>query len=290
VDAGASDDVGPAENGSRCLPEYAADLQGCDVREIVNRGVRISYDVMGAGRPLVLLHGWLNDGSWWSETGFIGDLQRDHRIVNVDMRGHGRSDKPHEPAAYHVDAFASDVLAVADAEGMDRFAIWGLSYGGWVAWSTANTAPERVAAIIATGSWDPRPGNLDEWVADTEPDLEVLRRDGMAALIERFEDDSYTFPAAIRSVMLAADPEAMIASQSSELVPDGVASLEGFPVPVLLITGELEDPDGDAARNAALLPHGQSLALRGLGHAAACAASAATIPTARAFLERWLPS
>ena len=87
------------------------------------------------------------------------------------MRGHGQSDKPHEPVAYTADASVSDVLAVADAEGLERFAMWGLSYGGWVAWMTANAAPDRVPAFISTGSWDPRPGTYEDWVTVDEGDL-----------------------------------------------------------------------------------------------------------------------
>ena len=96
----------------------------------VNDDVRISYEVTGDGRPLVLIHGWLCDRSWWAETGYVDALGRDHRLISVDMRGHGRSDKPRDPGAYRAACFAGDVLAVADAEGLDRFAIWGLSYGG----------------------------------------------------------------------------------------------------------------------------------------------------------------
>ena len=89
--------------------------------------------------------------------GYVNELRSDHRLVHVDVRGHGASDKPHEAAAYTADALTGDVFAVADAEGLDRFAIWGHSYGGWIAWMTAAAAPERVPAIVATGSWDPRP-------------------------------------------------------------------------------------------------------------------------------------
>jgi hypothetical protein len=63
--------------------------------------------------------------------------------------------------------------------------------------------------------------------------------------------------------------------------------LRSFPIPALLIAGELEDEDDDAAKVAAMIPNGQSLRLRGLGHGGACAASALTVPTARAFLDRW---
>ena len=112
--------------------------------EVSNQDVRISYDVVGEGRPLVLLHGWCCDRSWWTEPGYVDELRTDHRLVNVDIRGHGASDKPHEAAAYTSDALTGDVFAIADAEGLDRFAIWGQSYGGWIAWMSAAAAPERV--------------------------------------------------------------------------------------------------------------------------------------------------
>jgi pimeloyl-ACP methyl ester carboxylesterase len=256
--------------------------------EVSNHGVNISYEVTGQGRPLVLLHGHYSDGSWWADTGYLDDLGRDHLLVNVDLRGHGHSDKPHEPSAYRGEALASDVLAVADAEGLDRFALWGLSYGGWIAWLTAYSAPQRVVAMIATGSWDPRPETHEEWVTWVEPEVETLRRGGMSDVIEPYEDERFRFPAAVKAVLLRADPQAMLASMSSELIGDGVPTLEGFPVPVLLIAGELEDEEGDVAKFAGMVPHGESLTLPGLGHAAACAASTLAIPTARVFLDRWL--
>ncbi|MGH2539727.1 MAG: hypothetical protein ACRDGK_04335, partial [Actinomycetota bacterium] len=52
---------------------------------------------------------------------------------------------------------------------------------------------------------------------------------------------------------------------------------------------ELDDVDDDAATIAAMIPNGQSLRLPGLGHGGSCAASELTVPTARAFLERWFP-
>jgi len=123
-------------------------------------------------------------------------------------------------------------------------------------------APERVAAIISTGS-------------------------GLTAIIDLHEDEAFRFAPATRAVMLEADVEAMIASQAVEPVSEGVSDLDSFAVPALLIAGELEDPGGEATVIAGRLPHGESLILPGLGHAAACAASALTIPTARAFLDRW---
>ncbi len=260
--------------------------------EVTSGGVRISYDVIGEGRPLVLLHGWCCDRSWWTEPGYVDELRSDHRLVNVDLRGHGASDKPHEAAAYRMDAMTGDVFAVADAEGLDRFAIWGQSRGGWIAWMAVAATPERVPAIVASGAWDPRPE--PEEPTETDEWAEALRHGGTSALVDRFKIDmgqtfDREFPPWARAVTLRADPEALLAARAPELWTEGIPEedIRSFPAPALLIAGELEDEDDDAAKVAAMIPNGQSLRLPGLGHAGACASSALTVPTARAFLDRW---
>ena len=109
----------------------------------------------------------------------------------------------------------------------------------------------------------------------------------------RSNGDSFDreFPPWARAVTLRADPEALLAAARAgrwDGIPD--EDLRSFPVPALLIAGELEDEDDDAAKVAAMIPNGQSLRLPGLGHGGACAASALTVPTARAFLDRWFAS
>jgi pimeloyl-ACP methyl ester carboxylesterase len=259
--------------------------------EVKSGGVRIRYDVVGDGRPLVLLHGWCGDRSWWTEPGYVDALRSDHRLLNVDVRGHGASDKPHEAAAYTADSLTGDVFAVADAEGLDRFAVWGQSYGGRIAWMAAAAAPARVAAIVASGFWDPRPPpekppEIDGWD-------EALRHGGTSELVYRFKIDmgetfDREFPPWAQAVALHADPEALLVSRRLRLTWNGIPDEEllSFPVPALLIAGEFEDEDDDAAKVAAMIPNGQSLRLPGLGHTGACAASALTVPTARAFLDR----
>ena len=260
--------------------------------EVSNSGVKISYDVTGEGRPLVLLHGWCCDRSWWTEPGYVDELRGDHRLVNVDIRGHGASDKPHQAAAYIYGPLTADVFAVADAEGLDRFAIWRQSLGGEIAWRTAAAAPERTVAIVTSGAWDPRPESED--ATETDERVEALRRGGTSALVDLFkigmgETVDREFPPWAQAVALRADPQALIAARAPERLADRIPEkdLRTFPVPALLIAGELEDEDNDAAKVAAMIPNGQSLRLSGLGHGGACAASALTVPVARAFLDRW---
>ena len=185
----------------------------------------------------------------------------------------------------------ADGIAVADAEGRDRFAIWGQSYGRWVAWMAAAAAPERVPAIVTSGAWDPRP---EPEAPTNHPFDEALRRGGTRALVDTYKLDmgdtlDREFPPWARAVTLRADPEALLAAHLPERWTDGIPEedLTSFQVPALLIAGELEDANDDAAKVAAMIPNGESLRLPGLGHGGACAASALTVPTARAFLDRW---
>ena len=64
-------------------------------------GVQIHYTITGSGPPLVLLHGWANRyEEMWVGNGWVDELSPIRTIIGVDQRGHGTSDKPHDPAAY----------------------------------------------------------------------------------------------------------------------------------------------------------------------------------------------
>src|SRR5262245_35889163 len=76
-------------------------------------GVRIRYVEHGAGPPVLLIHGFTGSiERSWIDTGVLPDLARDHRVIAFDLRGHGKSDKPHDPRAY--DRLALDVIALLD--------------------------------------------------------------------------------------------------------------------------------------------------------------------------------
>ena len=77
-------------------------------------GLAIHYDVEGSGLPLVLLHGGYTSSELWRLRGWVESLREERRLILVDLRGHGQSDKPHDPAAYRLSALASDVLAVLE--------------------------------------------------------------------------------------------------------------------------------------------------------------------------------
>ncbi len=91
---------------------------------------QIAYDVCGSGPALLLIHGGGTSRRDWHEAGFVDKLRNFFTVITLDLRGHGESDAPVDPAAYSVDRLCQDLLAVADACGAERFSLWGMSYGG----------------------------------------------------------------------------------------------------------------------------------------------------------------
>lgn len=114
-------------------------------------GVRIHYQVTGDGPPLVLHHGFSDDLRCWYEYGYVDVLAPHYRLVLIDGRGHGRSDKPHRASAYAQKARTFDVLAVLDALQMERVFYLGYSLGGWIGFGLATYAPERIRAYVLGG-------------------------------------------------------------------------------------------------------------------------------------------
>ena len=113
-------------------------------------GTRIAYDVTGEGSTIMLLHGGGHTRRHWHDVGYVKRLKDNFRVVTVDIRGNGESDKPTEQAYYTTDKMCQDVLAVADACDVERFTIWGFSYGGNIGRYLAAQS-DRVAKIIIMG-------------------------------------------------------------------------------------------------------------------------------------------
>lgn len=97
---------------------------------ISNDGKKIAYDVSGDGQPVILLHGGRQTRKKWHELGYVECLKSDYKVVTLDIRGNGESDKPLAASDYNIDRLCEDILAVADASGVENFMLWGYSYGG----------------------------------------------------------------------------------------------------------------------------------------------------------------
>lgn len=119
--------------------------RGGHVPHFEHEGLRLHYVEHGDGPPLVLVHGLL-----WSSRMFVR-LRRElpgQRVILLNVRGHGDSDRPTDPSAYSWAAFARDVIALLDHLRLERAIVGGLSLGANVALETGMTAPERCAGLV----------------------------------------------------------------------------------------------------------------------------------------------
>lgn len=117
---------------------------GGPVAVVQNQGIEIFFEDSGAGPAVVLGHSFLCSGKMWRAQ--VPALSTKFRVVNPDLRGHGRSGHVTGPFSLY-DAL-SDVIAVLDDLGIERATWCGLSIGGMVALRAALTHPDRVAGLI----------------------------------------------------------------------------------------------------------------------------------------------
>lgn len=138
-----------------------------DHRVIETGGVRLAYRVCGSPEapPLVLLHALGEDSTDWD--GVMPALARHRRVYALDLRGHGRSDRPGD---YSLELMRADVLGVLDALALERVDLIGHSMGGVVAYLLAGRHPERVGRLILEDAPAPLPR---EPSVPTRPDGEL---------------------------------------------------------------------------------------------------------------------
>jgi pimeloyl-ACP methyl ester carboxylesterase len=108
-------------------------------------GARVHYRDRGTGRPVVLLHG--SNASLFTWEGWVEALASDHRVVTLDLPGHGLTG-PDPQHRYGASEMAELVADFATKLGMDRFVVGGNSMGGNVAWHLTVLHPERVEKLI----------------------------------------------------------------------------------------------------------------------------------------------
>jgi pimeloyl-ACP methyl ester carboxylesterase len=142
----------------------------------------IRVDDGGRGTPPVLfVHSLAGSAGHWSAA--LAHCRAARRAVALDLRGHGGSAAPPDRAAYAIEALAGDVAAVADALGLQRFALVGHSMGGGVALAYAGAHPERVDRLLLL---DPIGDGTRAPSAEMQPFLDRLESPDYAETIEGY--------------------------------------------------------------------------------------------------------
>lgn len=212
-------------------------------------GLRIRYVVAGEGEPVVLVHGFVFAMEPnWIDTGFFEALSRDYRVVALDLRGHGKSDKPHDAARYGVEMIR-DVLRLMDHLQVERAHVVGYSMGGELALKLLELAPDRLLSLVLGGAGWVQPGDFKHrsWAEGAELLVQVKPGESISSYV--WPEESERPPEAIRAVFDDNDAAALAAVSRGMLevtVPEEV--LRSSRVPTLVVFGEQDwiRPSGDA--------------------------------------------
>lgn len=119
-----------------------------EVSTFLSRGHRVAYREVGSGpRPIVLTHGLLMDGRMYQKLAPTL-AAAGHRVITVDMVGHGASEQPHDMVEHSMQQYGRDVVALLDHLGLPQAVIGGTSLGANVALEVAVAAPQRVRGLV----------------------------------------------------------------------------------------------------------------------------------------------
>ena len=248
---------------------------------VENDGFRIHYEVEGEGPPLVLMHWWSGSLEDWRLFGYVDALKDQHRLILIDGRGHGQSDKPHDPAAYGLEQQASDVVAVLDELGIEQADYFGYSMGGTIGWALAKYAPDRFSSLIIGG----------EGPEDYDPsgDIEAMRELGSEGwgqwVADVAADSGFTQPE-IYAAYAAIDVDALVADVATFHMDNFAADLPAMTMPILLLAGT-DDEDHAALEAAAKnLPNAQFVSLPGFDHVTAFLQTDLVLEPVTQFLDK----
>ena len=228
-------------------------------------GVELAYREMGDGRPLVLLHGFIASGTQWIDHGPAAGLAaHGHRVILADLRGHGHSARPHDPARYPPDVLTDDGFALLEWLGLGDYDLGGYSLGAQV-----------VARMLVRGA---RPARAIRAGAGLDAITRAGTRGGRHHRVlttlangDTVQPGSPDADFAYWVTQLAGDPLALVHVLDTHVATPR-AALRQIATPTLVAVGDRDDDHAAADALAATLPHAQFTRVPG-DHFTALAAS-----------------
>lgn len=241
-------------------------------------GHAVHVEQAGSGPAVLLVHGF--GGSTYSWRHVIPDLARDHRVVALDLNGFGWSERPRERDAYTIEGQERLVLGVADALGLERFALVGHSYGGGLSLWIASRHPRRLTSLTLVDSTLPTYSTeRRSRLASSRTVVSLLLRTVLLrettvrrALRRATYDDAQVTEELVREylrrVRVEGSVEAFQGLTAPVEGPEPTVELEALAVPTLVVWGaedELLDADL-GAQAAARIPGARFVAIERCGH------------------------
>jgi pimeloyl-ACP methyl ester carboxylesterase len=218
---------------------------GAEDRFFDSKGVKIHYVVEGRGEPVVLIHGYAaNIQFQWVMPGILQALAKNYQVIALDLRGHGRSGKPHDPRKYGLEV-VEDIVRLLDHLGIQKAHVVGYSMGAFITLKLITTHPDRIlSATLGGGGWAKIfESDLQDALAES-----LEQGKGIGPLLLRLNPPGRPKPTEERIkavsalVMSVNDVKALVALTRgvSEVftVPEG--DLKRCKVPTLCIVGEID--------------------------------------------------
>ena len=201
---------------------------------IVRDGIKLAYEDRGAGRPaFVFVHGWTCNRSFFAPQAEY--FARRHRVVSLDLRGHGESDKPEGP--YPIAVYADDIAHVIGQLGLGKVVAVGHSMGGITVLQLGAAHPDKTAGIVMV---DPAPlvfppelkAGVEAIVSAIEAGNQEPRRQFIANNLFMPSSDKRLVDEVLK-VMMAAPSHVAAAAMKGILAFDGPAVAARCQVPAL---------------------------------------------------------
>ena len=207
-------------------------------------GTKIYYEVRGEGKPVLLVHGFMGNSSGWKSGALYPDLlKRGYKVIVLDMRGNGKSGKPHDSTAYENDAEAKDIMKLMDLLKIKQYSVVGYSRGSIIT-ARLLVLDKRIQIAVLGGmgtdftnpEWPRRKMFYRAMMGDSIPELK-------AAV-------DYVKQQGLDQLALAYLQKAQPSTTKEEL--------GNVKQPVLVICGDKDADNGSAAELAKLLPKSSS--------------------------------
>ncbi len=226
-----------------CLPGFVSLAQNDSLHYYTSfDNTKIHYDVTGSGFPVILVHGFINTGENWKRTAVYKALQEaGFMVITLDMRGNGKSDKPHTAEAYANDAEAKDIMGLATMLKLSSYHVVGYSRGSIIT-ARLLVLDKRIKKAVMGGmgtdftnpEWPRRKMFYRALSNDTVKELEPL--------IKRIQQDSTL-------------DQLALAYMQKEQPSTPVKKLANVKQPVLVICGDKDSDNGNARSLAAVFKH-----------------------------------
>ncbi len=230
-------------------------------RRVTGPAGKLSVDDGGRGPAVVYLHSLAGNAGQWAAQ--LDHVRESRRAVGIDLRGHGRSEPPAD-RQYGPASQAADVHAVAEALGLERFAVVGHSFGAGVALEYAAAHPDRVTHLVVA---DPVGDGTQTPEAEVRPFLEALESAAYTETIEGYWSSIAGSDGAVLERLLAdlrATPrETVVGGLHEVMAYDPKPALARLRMPTLAVITPLNDWPYSMHKIGAGLPH---RVIEGTGH------------------------